>query len=74
MLISVATGRRLADGDRAVALPRLGDELTQVRLSRSQRIGHAWTVTPCSSHCGAETHERTSYAAGRLPVDGHPAA
>ena len=40
----------LADGDRTMALPRLGDELTQVCLSRSQRIGHASTVTPCKDH------------------------
>ena len=29
----------LADGDRTMTLPHLGDELAQVRLSRSQRIG-----------------------------------
>ena len=31
----------LADGDRTVAAPRLGNELAQVHLSRAQRIGHA---------------------------------
>jgi hypothetical protein len=44
----------LADGDWTVTLPRLGDELTQVRLSRGQRIGHASTVTPGSDYCGQE--------------------
>ena len=37
-----------------VALPCLGDELTQVRLSRSQRIGHALTLTPCRDHGGQQ--------------------
>jgi hypothetical protein len=42
----------LADGDRTMALPRLSDKFAQVRLSRTQRIGHASTVTPRKDHCG----------------------
>jgi hypothetical protein len=48
----------LADGDGTVALPGLSDELTQVRLGRSQRIRHVLAVTPCTDHRGQQRSQR----------------
>src|SRR5262249_14378386 len=43
-----------------VALPRLGDEFTQVRLSRDQRINHSLTVTLCPSGSGLNTPDQVA--------------
>jgi hypothetical protein len=61
----------LANGDRTVALPRLGDKLTQVGLSRRQRICRGWTVTLGSAHCGQE-HTRPISLPGCGAVAGRP--
>jgi hypothetical protein len=45
----------LTDSDGTMALPRLGDELTEVGLSSGQRIDHASTVTPRIKCCGRNT-------------------
>jgi hypothetical protein len=58
----------LADGDGAVALPGLGDELTQMCLGRSQRISHALTVTPCTDHCGQRSHRVYGHGKGQAHV------
>jgi hypothetical protein len=49
----------LADGHGAVALPGLGHEFTQMRLSRSQRIRQVLTVTSRTDHCGQQRRQRT---------------
>jgi len=42
----------IADGDRPMRLPRLGNEFIQMRLCRSQRISHVPTVTPGTDTTG----------------------
>jgi hypothetical protein len=49
-----------------MALPRLGDEFSQLGLSRSQRIGHVSTLTPCPSHRGQEHDLQDCHVRGDL--------
>ena len=48
----------LADGDGAVALPGLGDKLTQMCLGRSQRNTMPLTVTPRTDHRRRQRSQR----------------